>query len=31
MVNLSLAHTDDQLAAFLDALDDTLTELSATP
>jgi glutamate-1-semialdehyde 2,1-aminomutase len=27
MVNVGLAHTDDQLAAGLDALDDTLTEL----
>jgi glutamate-1-semialdehyde 2,1-aminomutase len=27
MLNLSLAHTDDQLAAALDALDDTLSEL----
>ncbi len=28
MVNVGLAHTDDQLAAGLDALDDTLAELS---
>jgi hypothetical protein len=27
MVNVGLAHTDDQLATALDALDDTLTEL----
>ncbi|MEZ5252170.1 MAG: aminotransferase class III-fold pyridoxal phosphate-dependent enzyme, partial [Ilumatobacteraceae bacterium] len=29
MVNVGLAHTDDQLATGLDALDDTLSELSA--
>ncbi len=29
MVNLGLAHTDDQLAALLDALDDTLTDLAS--
>lgn len=29
MVNLGLAHTDDQLALLLDALDDTLTALEA--
>jgi hypothetical protein len=28
MVNLGLAHTDDQLAAALDALDDCLVELA---
>ncbi len=28
MVNVGLAHTDDQLATALDALDDTLTELA---
>jgi hypothetical protein len=28
MVNLGLAHTDDQLAALLDALDDTLADLA---
>jgi glutamate-1-semialdehyde 2,1-aminomutase len=28
MINLSLAHTDDQLAAVLDALDDTLASLA---
>lgn len=30
MVNLGLAHTDDQLAAALDALDDCLTEIEAS-
>lgn len=30
MVNLGLAHTDDQLAAFLDALADTLAEVAAS-
>jgi glutamate-1-semialdehyde aminotransferase len=29
MMNVGLAHTDDQLAAALDALDDTLRELQA--
>ena len=31
MMNLGLAHTDDQLAATLDAIDDTLLELAAAP
>lgn len=31
MVNLSLAVTDDQLASFLDALDEVLAELSGAP
>jgi glutamate-1-semialdehyde 2,1-aminomutase len=29
MMNLGLAHTDDQMAATLDALDDALTSLSS--